>query len=60
MKREGACFALFTAGMIVFDCPGAGGLCGLQSIVKPLREKPYASPASLDIKMNVFIYIKRI
>ncbi|MEP9398882.1 hypothetical protein [Mesorhizobium sp. KR2-14] len=35
-------------------------LCGIQSIMKPLREKTCASPASLEIMMKVFMHMTSI
>lgn len=32
-------------------------LCGIQFITKPPREKPDASPASLEIKMKVSMHM---
>lgn len=39
------------------ECSRSGVLCGCQFIIKPPREKAYASPESLEIKMNVFMHM---
>ena len=39
------------------ECSRSGVLCGCQFIIKLPREKAYASPASLEIMMNVFMHM---
>jgi len=39
------------------ECSRSGVLCGCQFIIKLPREKAYASPASLEIMMNVSMHM---
>jgi hypothetical protein len=39
------------------ECSRSGVLCGCQLIIKLPRGKAYASPASLEIMMNVFMHM---
>lgn len=47
----------YTATMLWRMIPERKVLCGIQFITKPPREKPDASPASLEIKMKVFMHM---
>jgi hypothetical protein len=47
----------YTATMLWRLVPERKVLCGIQFIMNPPREKPDASPASLEIKMKVFMHM---